>query len=61
MVELVDTLVSGTSAARLGGSSPLTCTKKNPSGRRGFLVSGLLDLAFGASPGHSALRPEIIL
>ena len=44
MAELVDALVSGTSAARRGGSSPLLGTKDiklplQPSGFRGFFIA----------------------
>ena len=38
VVELVDTLVSGTSAARLGSSSLPTCTDYSPSKRWAFFV-----------------------
>ena len=40
MAELVDALVSGTSGATRGGSSPLLGTKHKTTGIAGFFVSG---------------------
>ncbi len=39
VVKLVDTLDLGSSASRLGGSSPFTRTKK-PSAKEGFFING---------------------
>src|SRR4029079_16030951 len=50
VAELVDALVSGTSAPRRGGSSPLLGTKHFSSFSRLVILSGLRRLALGCRP-----------